>query len=385
MRISLIALKNIRRHPARMALLGFLIVCVVAVVAILVLVTRSADRDLANKVDEYGANITIVPKSDQLPLVYGGIRVGNLTYDAKPLTMADVALVRTIPNKANVNRVAPTLLQSANIGGTQVVVVGVEWDQELGIKKWWKIEGSSPRSPDEVLLGVRTAGRLQRGTGSTLELNGRRFTVAGVLDPTGSDEDDVIYMDLATVQSLWGRTGQVSFLEVSAWCSSCPIDTISAQISTLLPDARVTSLRRAIESRELLVGQFRLFTIVLSALMAVVGALIVLTSTLARVRERKGEIGVFRALGYRRKHILEVVLLENLMVAVIAAVVGVLLAWAASGPVARLMAGVTTVTPIGPALLLAGVGSAALMVLVASLYPAWQASRLSPLLALRRV
>ena len=192
-------------------------------------------------------------------------------------------------------------------------------------------------------------------------------------------------MDLATAQSLWDRDGQVSFVEVSAWCSSCPIETIGAQISNLLPGARVTPLRASMESRELLVGQFRLFSYVLSAFLVMAGALVVLTSTLSRVRERRVEIGTFRALGYRRKHVLEVVVLENLVVGTAAAALGVALAWLASGPVARLVAGVARPASPDPLILAGAVVSAALIVVLATLYPAWQASRLSPLAALRRV
>src|SRR3990172_3228636 len=142
MRLSRIALGNVRRHPARTALLAVMILCVVAIVSTLFFVTRSADGDLANKVDEYGANITVVPQSDQLPLVYGGIRVGGLTYDVKPLSMDEVALIRTIKNSENINQVTPKLLQLTEIDGTRLTVVGVVWDEELPLKKWWKITGS---------------------------------------------------------------------------------------------------------------------------------------------------------------------------------------------------------------------------------------------------
>ena len=385
MRLSRIALGNVRRHPARTALLAVMILCVVAIVSTLFFVTRSADSDLANKVDEYGANITVVPQSDQLPLVYGGIRVGGLTYDVKPLSMDEVALIRTIKNSENINRVAPKLLQLTEIDGTRLTVVGVVWDEELPLKKWWKITGSAPDSSSEVLLGARAAQLLNRQPGASVRMNGEDFTVAGVLESTGTQEDDVVFIDLGKAQALWNRPGEVSFVEVSAWCSSCPIETISAQISTLLPNARVSALRKAIESREILVGQFRLFSVVLSAFLALSGIMIVLTTTLGRVRERKNEIGVFRALGYRRKHVLEVILLENLIVAVVAASVGVALAWVASGPVAKLAAGVTTVAAPSALILLGAVSAAVLMVVLASLYPAWQASRLSPLLALRSV
>ncbi|MFH1833946.1 MAG: ABC transporter permease, partial [bacterium] len=165
MRITRIAFRNVRCHPARTALLVVMILVVVAIVATLFLVTRSADNDLANKVDEYGANITIVPLSDQLPLVYGGIRVGGLTYDVKPLNMDEVALIRTIPNKENINRVAPKLLQLTEIRGIRLMAAGVVWEEELAIKRWWTIEGAAPDSPEEVLLGSRAAERLRLGAG----------------------------------------------------------------------------------------------------------------------------------------------------------------------------------------------------------------------------
>lgn len=366
-------------------MLAVLITAVVMVVAALYFVNRSADADLADKVDEFGANITVVPKSDQLPLVYGGVRVGNLTYDVQPLTMDQVALIRTIKNKQNINLVAPKLLQLAEVGETSLMVVGVQWDQELALKKWWIIDGSAPAGEGEVLLGSRAAARLQKSSGAAIELGGEQFRVAGVLQPTGAQEDDIVFMDLAAAQGLWDRPGEVSFVEVSAWCSSCPIEDISSQISTVIPSAQVSALRKAIESRELLVGQFRLFSIVVSAFMMLAGVLVVLASTLAGVRGRRAEIGVFRALGYRRRHVIEIVLLENLTVGLAASVAGVLLAWLVAGPIARSIGGVSNPVSPEPVVLLAVIAASSLLVLMSSLYPAWVASRLSPLLALRKV
>jgi putative ABC transport system permease protein len=385
MRLSHVALRNMRRHWTRALMLAILITSVVAVVASLYFVNLSADKDLANKVDEYGANITVVPRSQELPLTYGGVRVGGLTYDARPLTMDDVALIRTIKNRDNVNRVAPKLLELGEVQGIRLMAAGVQWDQELGLKKWWQIDGRTPSGAQDVLLGSRAAARLGKQAGSTLELRGQEFQVAGVLQPTGSQEDDILFLDLATAQRLWDRPGEVSFVEVSAWCSSCPIEDIGAQISTAIPASRVSALSKAIESREILVGQFRLFSIVVSAFMIIAGGLVILASTLGAVRGRRGEIGVFRALGFRKRHVMKIVLLENLIIGVAASVVGVLLAVAISGPFARLVAGVTTASTPKPAVLLAAIGAATLLVLVSSLYPAWVASRLSPLVALRRV
>jgi putative ABC transport system permease protein len=385
MRLSHVALRNMRKHWTRTLMLAILITSVVAVVASLYFVNRSADGDLANKVDEYGANLTVLPRSQELPLTYGGVRLGGLTYDARPLTMDQVALIRTIKNRENINRVAPKLLQLAEVQGIRLMAAGVQWDQELGLKKWWQIDGRAPSGAQDVLLGSRAAARLGKQAGSTIELRGQEFPVAGVLRPTGSQEDDILFLDLAVAQGLWNRPDEVSFVEVSAWCSSCPIEDIGAQISTVIPGGRVSALSKAIESREMLVGQFRLFSIAVSAFMVIAGGLVILASTLGAVRGRRGEIGVFRALGFRRRHVMEIVLLENLLVGVVASVVGVLLAVLISGPFARLVAGVSASAPPAAGVLLVAIGAATLLVLLSSLYPAWVASRLSPLVALRKV
>jgi putative ABC transport system permease protein len=385
MGLSHIALRNMRRHWTRTLMLAVLIASVVAVVASLYFVNRSADEDLAGKVDEYGANITVVPRSQELPLTYGGVRLGSLTYDARPLTMDQVALIRTIENSENINRVAPKLLQLAVVQGVTLMAAGVQWDQELGLKKWWQIGGRAPSGAADVLLGSRVAASLVKRAGSTIVLEGQEFGVAGVLQPTGSQEDDIVFLDLATAQTLWDRPGEVSFVEVSAWCSSCPIEDISAQISTAIPGSRVSPLGKAMEAREILVGQFRLFSIVISAFMVVAGGLVILASTLGAVRGRRGEVGVFRALGFRRRRVMEIVLLENLVIGVVASVVGVLLAVLVSGPFARLVAGVSTASAPRPEVLFAAIGAATVLVLLSSLYPAWVASRVSPLAALREL
>lgn len=385
MRLSNIAIKNVRRHLSRSALLLLVITVAVSVVTTLYLVTRSAERDLADKTDEYGANIVVVPRSKDLPLTYGGVQLGGLTYDVKPLHMDDIRKIRGIKNKENINRVAPKLVELAEVGGRRVLVVGVQWDQELGVKKWWRVQGAAPDAADQVLLGANAADRLGLGIGSTFTLRGEQLRVVGRIEPTGTEEDDLIFADLGLVQRLWNRGDELSFIEVSAWCSSCPIETINAQISAEMPYARVSAVLKAVESRKILIGQFRLFSLVLSGLMVLVGCLIVLTSTLSSVRERRGEIGIFRAVGYRRTHILKIILLENLALALLGGFLGIGLAVVAHEPVAKAVAGVRAGLPPSTTGLAAALLASLLVVVVASLYPAWQAARLSPTLAMRRV
>jgi len=385
MRLLTIALRNVRRHVSRSLLLLLVITTAVAVVTTLYLVTRSAERDLADKVDEYGANIVVVPKTRDLPLTYGGVQLGGLTYQVDPLRMADVEKIKGIENRENLNRLAPKLVEAAELRGTKLLAVGVQWPEELAIKRWWQITGDRPQGDHDALLGSRAMSRLELSPGDTITLREEEFRVVGSIAPTGTQEDDLLFLDLATTQRLWGRPGELSFIEVSAFCSTCPIEEINAQIAAALPGARVSAVRKAAESRRLLIGQFQLFSLILSVLLILVGCLIVLTSTLGSVRDRRGEIGIFRAVGYRRRHILQVILAENLSLALGAGLVGIGLAALAAGPLARLMADVRQAAPPSPADLGLALAASLAVVLLASLYPALQASRLSPTLAMRRL
>lgn len=378
-------MRNVRRHLGRSMLLLIVITMTVGVVVTLYLVTRTAERDLANKVDEYGANIVVVPRTKRLPLTYSGVQVGGFNYNAAPLHMSDVTKIRNIKNKQNINKVAPKLVEPVTINGTRALAVGVQWDQELPLKRWWKLTGSAPAGDHQVLLGSRAMARLAVRVGDTLEIKGERFRLVSGLKPTGTQEDDLVYLDLPTVQRLWNRADELSFIEVSAWCSSCPIEQINAQISTEMPYARVSAVLKAAESRRILIGQFQLFGLVLSGLMILVGCLIVLTTTLAGVRERRGEIGIFRSIGYRRKHIFKVILIENLAVALAGSSLGIALASLVAGAMARALAQVQTVLAPSPLGLGLALVLSLLVVLAASAYPAAKAARLSPTLAMRRV
>jgi putative ABC transport system permease protein len=385
-RLSTIALRNVRRHLSRSALMVLVIAAAVAVVTTLYLTARSAETDLANKTDEFGANIVVAPRTQELPLVYGGVQLGGLTYDVQSLDQIDVLRIRDVADGMSINKVSPNLVGLANVAGKTVLVDGVQWDQQLGLKKWWRLRGTVPTLRNEVVLGSTVAARLQLQPGGAFETGKHyAFTVASVLEPTGTQDDDVIFMYRDTAGRMLGRQGQVSFIELSAWCAGCPIDRLTAQISAALPNARVSSVLKSFEARRILIGQFQLFSIVLSGLMVLVGCLIVLTSTLGSVRDRRSEIGIFRALGYRRRHVFNIILLENMALALVAGVVGIILAIVVAEPLARTVAEVRqTVAPAPLHMALALVASL-VVVAAASLYPAGKAAGQSPTLAMRRL
>ncbi|MBE0447720.1 MAG: ABC transporter permease [Actinobacteria bacterium] len=379
MRLHHITWRNIREHSSRTALLIIGLTIGVATVVGLYSVSKAMYFDLQDKVDEYGANMVIVPESDSLPLTYAGVTLGGLQYKSTPLTEDDLAKIRTIKNSANIKVVAPKLLGVVPVDGQKAIIAGVRFKEELDLKKWWEIKkGARPSGRGDVLLGGKAAQQLGLNAGDSVDIAGSRFKVTGILGQVGTQEDELVYIDLKRAQSMLKRPGEVSLVEVAAWCKDCPIDDIVEQVKEKIPGAKVSAVRQAAETRDAVIGQFNLFSAILSATMIVIAALIVFTSSLSAVRERRREIGIFRAVGYRKAHVLYIILLESAIAGLIAGAAGYLAGFLSASKIAPLAAGIDVGIKFDPISLAISVGGVVLIALMASLYPAIFAARLNP-------
>lgn len=346
-------------------------------------ITSAMKADTERKLDEYGANIVITPKANDLSLTYGGIAVSGVVYDVKELSHEDAAAIRTIKNNENISTVAPKLLGAVLVDNHQMLLVGVDFPQELRLKNWWEITGQQPQGNTEVLLGHLAAQKLNKSSGDTLRIGDNVFSVAGVIEETGSQEDALVYADLRATQNLLEKPGKVSMIEVSALCSTCPIEEIVAQISGALPGAKVSALRQAVMAREQTVDQLSNFSLALSVVVLFVGALIVLNTMMSSINERTREIGIFRAIGFRKMHVMTIILLEALAVSLLGGVLGwlggTLIAAVVAPRVAQLSVAVSWDLGLGAA----AVALAILVGITSSIYPAIRASNLDPAEALR--
>jgi putative ABC transport system permease protein len=347
-------------------------------------ITTALKADTEKKIDQFGANILVQPRSDDLALSYGGVAVGVST-TVQELSADDVTSIRTIKNAENISTVAPKLLDAVDVGGVRALLVGVDFGQELRLKKWWNWEGQPPKGPEEVMVGQEAAKRLKAMPGSSLDLLGRKFTVAAVLDATGGQEDGLIYADLGTVQTLLNKPGKVSLIEVSALCSTCPIEQIVEQIGAQIPGAKVTALSQVMKSREQTVDQLANFSLAVSAVVLLIGGLVVLTTMMSSVNERTREIGIFRAVGFRKSHIVRIILMEALALSVMSGLVGWAVGTAGSSLVAEKLAKLEVAVRWDPILAGFALGLALLVGMAGSIYPAIRASSLDPAEALRSI
>jgi len=383
MRLTDVTLRNLRRRMGRKLLLMLGLTIGVATVVTLVAITATMQADVANKLDEYGANILIVPKANDLSLSYGGVTVASAAYDVGELTVADLGRIETIENARNISVVAPKLLGAVPMGGRSVLVAGVRFEDELRLKQWWDLEGAEPATADDALIGLRLARVLGLHPGDQVEINGHAFRVAGILAENGSQDDDIFFIDLAAAQQVMNKPGSVSLVEVAALCTECPVEDMVEQIAGVLPQARVTALRQAVTLRMETVGQLSRFALAVSVVVVAIGALVVLTTMLGAVVERRQEIGLFRALGFRQQHVMRIILGEATLVSLGGGLLGWLLGMGTAVVLAPRLADVTAPVNWNPWFALGAIVGAVVVGLVGSLYPAVSAARLDPTTALR--
>jgi putative ABC transport system permease protein len=256
--------------------------------------------------------------------------------------------------------------------------VGVVWDEEFAIKAYWEIRGDMP-GPDSVLLGSAAGAALGAGEGDRVALGGRSLRVAGVLGETGGDDDNVIFVDLPLLQRLTGRAGEADFLEVAALCSACPIDDIVNELKDALPGREVLALRQVAESRMYSVHFAQNLTFSISLVILITACATVFMAMLSAVNERRKEIGIMRSVGFSRRHIFSVFALEALLIGLAAGALGFVLGHAVAGYVLENLHMTDDFAPAfqwGHFVLTSlGVGG---LVIAASAFPAWKASRVEP-------
>ncbi len=383
MKLYNISLNNLKRRKGKMIFLVMGLVIGIATVVTLLSITESMSRDIEERLNQFGANIVMTPRNENLSLSYGGINVGGVNYKVREFDENKLPDIRKIKNSKNLGIIAPKVIGAVKINGRDVLLMGVDFEQEIALKTWWQFDGYPPKQANEVLLGSQVASSFGLSTGDNLILSDKNFVVRAVLQPTGASEDNVIIADLYESQKVLGKEGKISMVEIAAFCRGCPINELTLQIAEKFPDAKVTALKQAVMSKMQSIELFKSFSLGISVLVIFIGSLLVFVTMMGSVSERTREIGIFRAIGFRRGHVMQIILLEALIVGLVGGFLGFFggstIAWATLPFVLEGGAFAGINISLGIISLLLSVS----LSLVASLYPARKASSLDPSEALR--
>lgn len=423
MRISSIAWANLKRRKGKAAFLVLGISIGIATAVALLTLSRAVKDEIGAQLDQYGANIVVVPQSNSLSLDYGGIAVSDVSLGVNQLRNEDAQRILNIPYRNRISVVAPKLLGVAEVEGQKALLTGVDFANELKLKRWWRMVGQKPQGEGDLLIGYDAAKSLSLIepthdgssqpvliTGSEvtvyadapahqhaadpigfriirdrLTIAGQEHRVAGVLAPTGGSEDRMIFGSLAHFQTVLNKPDQLSMIEVSALCLGCPVEDIVKQISTQLPNAKVSALQQAVRARAETVNRLTRFAVAVSVVVLVIGALMVFTTMMGAVVERTREIGVMRAIGFRKTQIIKELMIEVGAISAVGGLTGWLVGIGLSRLILPYFSQSGVALQIDPRIALGAVAIALVIGALSTLYPAIRASRLDPAEAVRYV
>ena len=156
MNLKVITLRNLMRRKGKAAfVIAGLVIGVSTVVGILSFV-EAMTNDINDKLEKYGANILIVPKTENLALTYGGLSLGGVSFEMEEIREAELTQVGSIKNARNIAALGPLVLGVIEIRDRRVLMAGVDFEASEILKPWWKVQGSFPER-DGVILGAEAA------------------------------------------------------------------------------------------------------------------------------------------------------------------------------------------------------------------------------------
>jgi putative ABC transport system permease protein len=381
-----------RRRRALYTALGVAI-GVAAVIAVMT-VARSGEARIYQELDKYGPNLVVSPAVNDMDLQLGSMTLGSLAVGENYISEDKLPEIRLIADGAireslgledegDISTIAPKLFMNTEINGNSVTVVGFDPEEEIFIKSWWIVSsGDYPELEDEAVVGARVGPALDMDVGDNFWLKDQEVTVVGVLEETGSADDFQVFVPLGTVQRAFEKEGLISSLDIRALCLGCPVEEIADALNGSIKGVRAVAVKQIAATEMGLMQKVNRFMLALAGIALIVGVFGVVNTMLSSVYERIRDIGIMKAVGASRRQIVTMFLYEALVIGlaggILGFVAGSLLSYVIGPLIFEDLAVAWAPQYIAPAL-----GIAILVAGVASVYPAYRASKVSVADAIR--
>ncbi len=373
LRLSLtIAIRSLRRRRFRSALtlLGVAVgmSTVVALTAVALGVREAAVGFLSQTTD-----FMVMPRGE-------GEFSANL-----PETM-----VRHISLYPEVEAAGPVLSQMVLIEGEPAWAMGVtdETNEVVQVKLG---EGRELEGEGEVVIGHTLAQELGVKPGDILRVSpsydepGIPMKIVGILAPTGGVADMAVYMELPVLQEMLGKEGRISMVVVRLKDPRLA-EQFKRRVEARYPDLEVVDTKQIAENVGRVLDMLNSMLLAIGGISLLVGGLGVMNTTMVSVLERTREIGVMKAIGAKKSHVLTIFLTEAFLLGTMGGVIGVLggviLAKAASTLIPKLV-GFPLTAKLTWWLIVSPVFLAGVLGVVAGFYPSWRGASVRPLEAIR--
>ncbi len=398
---AMIALETLRTHKLRSFLTLLGVILSVATLIVVVSMVKGANRYVSEKAANFGSNVFLVMRFPIITSAEEFVKLSrrnkNVTWDDYEYVRDNMTMAKAVGLEVRRNGVVKyktETIEDIDVRGVTSNMVDIDTEEvEFGR---YISEADDQHRANVVLLGTDVVKRFFSGVdplGKTIYVDGEAYEVVGTIKEMGSafgqSQDAFVYIPIQTYRKVYG-TQQTMNINVKALSADLmqPAEDESRMLMRarrhlkprdedtfgLLEPATIMELYNS------LTGNLASGSIFIVLIFLVIGGIVIMNIMLASVTERTREIGVRKSLGATRRDILLQFLVESGVMATIGGVIGVVLAMVISFAVGRL-------TPFPMSLpivwVIIAVVVAAAVGIIFGVYPAYKASKLNPIEALR--
>jgi putative ABC transport system permease protein len=375
--LSLI-IKNILRRPVRSALTSLGVALAVGTFVSLVGLSEDFVDSISRRYATHGIDLVVL-KSGRAEQIYATLpeKLGNA--------------IKVLPN---IESVSPILFDVVTFEDSDLVGVFIEgWYADSVLFNRVKVLTGRKLAADDrqaVMLGKLLAENLRKSVGDDIVVDGQPLKIVGIFETDNAFENGGALILIRELQQIMDRHGQVTGFELLLKDDSEEQTTATRRQIEALRDPSGKPWNLAATPVEQQASSFiflrmgKAMAWLTSLIAMVIGCIGVLNTMMMSVFERTHEIGVLRAMGWRKSRVVRMIVLEALVVSLIGAVIGTVSAVVLTRVMTMFpTAGAVFSGYLAPSIVAQGIVVACLVAVLGSLYPAFRAVRQEPTEALR--
>ena len=259
------------------------------------------------------------------------------------------------------------------------------------LKPWWHVEGRffTDNEQQVMVIGHNLAASEKLKVGDAIPFGpaSTPFTVIGILNPTGDEDDQSYFLPIAEVQTIFDKPNQMTAVAIKL-NDITKIADVSSKLEQI-PDIQAVTMSQVQGTILNLVGSARTLLMSVIIVAIFISAVGIMNTLLMSINERRQEFGMMKAVGASGLDIGRMILLETLFITICGGLVGIAISVLGSSLVEHFVRGIIPYAPSGrlvsftPELFGLSIGFSVVIGIVCGLYPAIKSSRVTPMEAIR--
>ena len=402
-----LAISAVWAHKLRSALTLLGMIIGITAVIVVVSLIQGFNKYVDEKIANIGAKSYQVYRFDFFKDFRDTDTIAAAQRRNKELTMEDYEFLRerlqltaelgakVAPTSAQVKRDG-TLIEGVPVGGTTANVATIE-KIDIADGRFFT-DAENEAAARVAFIGSDVAEKLFTSgsvIGGEIEIRGIDFRVIGVQIEKGTvfgrPQDNFVTIPIKSYERIFGPIGRGRWLQYTGTSITDPLfnDAIEEarnwmRIRRRLPaneddNFAIISPDAIMGARDRILGPIALVAVAVPGIALLIGGIVIMNIMLVSVTERTKEIGIRKALGARRKDVLKQFLVEAITLSAIGGAVGVILAWL----IGLIVSAYVLETYLSITAIIIAIGVSGGIGVLAGILPAWRASRLDPIEALR--